>query len=124
MQGLFLPGRFSWAIRSWSRNISGKGLIMESELVTVYTVSHAVEAEIVKNALEAEGISCYLEGINQAFEVGLVPQVKIQVPVNQAEQARQLIEAHEESRGEVGEETEEAEEGDEAPSSSESQEVE
>ena len=34
------------------------------ELVTVYTVADPVNAEIVKNALGAEGIRCFLQGMN------------------------------------------------------------
>jgi hypothetical protein len=67
----------------------------EQELVTVYTVANAVEAEIIKNALEDEGIPCFVEGGLQAGEAGLagIP-VKIDVAVADAERARLFIEEH------------------------------
>ena len=42
------------------------------DLVTVYTVANSVQAEIIKNALQAEGIRCFVDGINQAAEAGLM----------------------------------------------------
>ena len=41
------------------------------ELVTVYTVSHAAEAEIIKNALESEGIRTLLTSYEAAVKKGL-----------------------------------------------------
>jgi len=66
------------------------------ELVTVYTVSNSVEAEIIKNALHSEGIRAFVEGGNQAAESGLtgIP-VHIEVPAGEADRARKYIEAHE-----------------------------
>jgi hypothetical protein len=67
-----------------------------SELVTVYTLADPVKAEIIKNALEDEGIRCFLDGANQAGEIGLmVFEIKVQVPAADAERARRFIEAHE-----------------------------
>ncbi len=69
------------------------------ELVTVYTVGNPIKGEIIKNALEAEGIRCFIEGGNQAGEAGLIGiSVKLQVPVAQAERAAKFIEEHD--RGE------------------------
>jgi hypothetical protein len=69
------------------------------DLVAVYSVSNPVEAEIIKNALEAEGIRCFIEGENQAGEAGLIAlQIRLFVPANQAERAAKFIEEHE--RGE------------------------
>ncbi len=66
------------------------------ELVTAYTVANPIKAEIIKNFLEAEGIRCFLDGINQAAEPGLIGlEIKVQVPVTDAERARQMIEEHE-----------------------------
>jgi hypothetical protein len=66
------------------------------ELVTVYNASNSVEAEIVKNAMEDEGIRCFVEGENQAAESGLagIP-VQIQVAAIDANKAREFIVAHE-----------------------------
>ena len=77
------------------------GLSVEPELdlhqlVTVYTVNNAVTAQIIENALRDEGIRCFLEGENQAGEAGLTGlEIKIQVPIDDADRARTFIEAHE-----------------------------
>jgi hypothetical protein len=65
------------------------------DLVTVYTASNSVEAEIVKNALDDEGIPCFVEGGFQAGEAGLagIP-VRIDVAAVDAERARLFIEEH------------------------------
>jgi Putative prokaryotic signal transducing protein len=69
------------------------------DLVTVYTVSNPIEAEIIKNALEEEGITSFVEGGMQAAESGLTGlPVRIDVPVGDAERARSFIEAHEQRR--------------------------
>lgn len=66
------------------------------DLVTVYTVSNAIEAEIIKNALEDEGIRCEIEGGHQAGEAGLIGiEIKLQVPEDDAERAREFIKEHE-----------------------------
>jgi hypothetical protein len=67
-----------------------------SELVTVFTVGNPAKAEIIRNFLESEGIFCFLDGINQAGEVGLnVLDIGIQVRPADADRARKLIESHE-----------------------------
>lgn len=72
-----------------------------AELVTVYTVANPVEAEIIKNALEAEGIRCFVENEGQAGEIGLTGlEIRINVPATAAERARVFIEEHERRRGE------------------------
>lgn len=66
------------------------------QLVTVYTVNNPVTAEIIQNALHNEGIRCFLEGENQAGEAGLTGlEIKVQVPIDDADRARAFIEAHE-----------------------------
>ena len=65
------------------------------EMVTVYTVSNAIEAEIIKNALDDEGFHCEIEGSHQAGEAGLIGiEIKLQVPENEAEQAKAFILEH------------------------------
>jgi hypothetical protein len=66
------------------------------DLVTVYEVQDAVEAEIIKNALTVEGIRCVLGGEEQA-SVAAVPGTKVQIQVAAADavQAREFIKAHE-----------------------------
>ena len=66
------------------------------EWVTVHTVADPVSAEIVKNALEADGIRCNLEGENQAAETGLIAlAIKVQVLAKDAELARKIVKKHE-----------------------------
>jgi hypothetical protein len=66
------------------------------DLVTVYTVANPIQAEIIKNFLQSEGITCFLEGINQAAETGLIAlEIKIQVAAPDADRAAKLIELHE-----------------------------
>jgi hypothetical protein len=65
-----------------------------SQLATVYTVDYLVKAEIIQNALRDEGIRCFLEGEHQAG--GLAgAEIRIQVPIADADRARKLIESHE-----------------------------
>jgi putative signal transducing protein len=70
------------------------------ELITVYTVGNPVKGEIIKNFLQSENIPCFLDGINQAAEAGLMTlEIKVQVPAPDAERARLLIEEHESRHG-------------------------
>jgi hypothetical protein len=64
------------------------------DLVTVYTLTDANQAEIIKGALQAEGIHCQLGGEGQAGFTGLW-EVEVMVRAADADQARQLIESHE-----------------------------
>jgi hypothetical protein len=67
-----------------------------SELVTICTLPDPISAEIIKNALNAEGIRCYLEGINQAGEAGILGLgVKVQVLAGDADRAEKLVASHE-----------------------------
>jgi hypothetical protein len=71
------------------------------DLVTVYHAPDAVRAEIVKNALSAEGIRSFVEGANQAGHLGILGvAVHVQVPARDADRARKIIEEHEASGGE------------------------
>ena len=65
------------------------------ELVTVYTVANPVEAQIIKNALAAEGIRAFVEGGNQAAKAGLIGiPIHIEVAAIDAARARKFIEHH------------------------------
>lgn len=79
----------------------------KDDLVTVYTAENSVHAELIKNGLLAEGIQAFLEGINESVDVGLVPDVKIQVAGSVAQQAREWIEQHERSHADEQDEDEE-----------------
>jgi len=70
-----------------------------ADLVTVYTVGNPMEAEIIKNALEAEGIRAFVDGQGQAGRSGLTGfEIRINVPTTVAERARAFIEEHERRR--------------------------
>ena len=75
----------------------------ENDLVPVYTVKHANQAEIIKNFLESEGIFCAIEGEGQVGLAGIL-DIKLLVRAADADQARELImqqeEAAEENQGE------------------------
>lgn len=64
-----------------------------SELVTVFTSNHLAEAEILKNALEAEGIRCELDGQNQASLTGLL-EIKGLVRAEDKEEAEEILAEH------------------------------
>ena len=70
------------------------------ELVTVYTASNDVEAEIVKNALVNAGIKSFVEGSHQAAEAGLIGiPVHVQVAATDADRARKFVEKHRAEHG-------------------------
>jgi hypothetical protein len=65
------------------------------QLVSVYTAANLVTAEIIQNALRDEGIRCFIEGANQAAHAGLTAmEIKIEVPIADADRARKIIETH------------------------------
>jgi Putative prokaryotic signal transducing protein len=65
--------------------------------VTVYRLSDPIKAEVIRNALEAQGIRCFLDGINQAAHPGLgIFQIKVQVPEQDRARAQQFLETQDE----------------------------
>jgi Putative prokaryotic signal transducing protein len=60
------------------------------DLVTVYTVNSAAEAEIVRNAFKAEGIDCEIGGETQAGLAGVL-EIDILTHASDAERARKLL---------------------------------
>ena len=64
------------------------------DLVSVYTLKSAANAEIIKNALEAEGIPCSLDNESQAGLTGIF-DISVLVRATDEARARELIEAHE-----------------------------
>jgi hypothetical protein len=70
---------------------------MESnDLVVVYSYADAMEAEMIKNVLQAEGIRSFISGEEAAANLGLAPFASdVLVPAMDADRARKLIEAHE-----------------------------
>lgn len=83
---------------------------MLHSLVTVYTVSGQVEANIIKSMLEAAGIPVMVvqEGAGRAygFTVGLMGKADILVPEQHAEAAQKLLAEME--RGELTDEVDDA----------------
>jgi hypothetical protein len=63
------------------------------DLVSVYTIRNPATAEIVKNALEVEGIPCQLENESQAGLTGIF-DIQVLVRSADADRARDLIESH------------------------------
>ena len=64
------------------------------EPVTVYTVNNPYEAEIIKMALQGQGISCQLDGEGQAGLSDIL-EIGILVPARDADRAQKLIEQNE-----------------------------
>lgn len=64
-----------------------------NEPVAVYTTNDLLEAEIVRNALKAEGMRCEMDGESQGGFVELV-EIKLLVRAADADRARGLIEHH------------------------------
>ncbi len=67
-----------------------------NELVTVYTCSNAIEANILRNALTDEEIECFLQNENQARL--MVLPINLQVPAEQAAAAREFLAEHDRMR--------------------------
>lgn len=65
-----------------------------NELVTVYTLNDATQAELIRNALHDEGIACEIDGENQAGLTGIL-EIKILCRAVDADRARKFIESHE-----------------------------
>ena len=64
--------------------------------VSVCSLGDSVRAEIIKNALEAEGIRCFLDGRNQGAFTGIpAMQINVLVDAINADRARKVIEGHE-----------------------------
>ena len=64
------------------------------DLVRVYTVTDANQAEIIKGALQAEGIRCEIGGERQAGFTGIW-EIEILVRAEDADRATKIIESHE-----------------------------
>jgi hypothetical protein len=65
-----------------------------NDLVTVYTLTDPNKAEIIKGALQAEGIHCELGGETQAGFTGLW-DIEVMVRAEDADQAEKIIQSHE-----------------------------
>ena len=65
-----------------------------NEPVTVFTVNNPYEAEIIKMALQGQGISCQLDGEGQAGLSDIL-EIGILVPARDADRALKLIRENE-----------------------------
>jgi Putative prokaryotic signal transducing protein len=65
------------------------------DLVTVYTLTDPVRAEIIRAGLQGQGIRCFLDGLNTAelASIGAFG-IKVQVPAGDADRASRFIECH------------------------------
>ncbi len=61
-----------------------------NELVTVFTVNDPIEAEILKNFLNAEGIACQIAGEGQAGLTGVM-EIELLAKAVDADRAEKLI---------------------------------
>ncbi len=65
-----------------------------NDLVKVYSVTDAVQAEIIKGALENEGIPCELGGEGQGGLTGILT-IDLMVRSADADRAKKIIGTHE-----------------------------
>ena len=71
--------------------------MIDDDLETVYTTTHAIAAEMMKMALENEGIGAYIEGENQAGLAGVL-NISVRVSPQDVERAEAFIDEFERSR--------------------------
>jgi hypothetical protein len=64
------------------------------DLVSVYTLTDPNKAEILRGALESEGIVCELGGEGQAGFTGIW-EIDVLVKAIDADRARKIIQSHE-----------------------------
>ena len=60
--------------------------------VDVYSVPDANLAEIIKTHLQQDGVTCWIEGENQAGLAGILP-IRLLVRANDVDRARVIIES-------------------------------
>jgi hypothetical protein len=66
------------------------------ELLEVYSTDDPIEAEMMRNALRAEGLKCEIDGEGQAGLSGLgIMDVRLCVRAEDFDRARSFLEAHE-----------------------------
>ena len=83
----------------------------EPEFVAIHTTYDANKAEIIRIALENEGITCQIENEHQASLTGVLA-IKLLVPSDDAPQAKAFIAEHErlQSERDKAQDADEAEE--------------
>jgi hypothetical protein len=68
-------------------------MIETQDLVSVYTVKTAEQAEIVRNFLRSEGIACRIDGERQVGLAGIL-DIALLVRAEDSDRARKLILRH------------------------------
>ncbi len=63
------------------------------DLVEVYTVTDPSLAEIIKAALQRDGIACWIEGENQAGFAGIL-SISLLTRARDADKARRIVESY------------------------------
>jgi hypothetical protein len=64
------------------------------DLVSVYTVKNPTEAEVIRVALEGQGIACHLAGEGQAGLTGII-DIDVMVRAADEDRARAILESYE-----------------------------
>ena len=66
-----------------------------NDLVSVYSTNNPSEAEIIRAALQGEGIKCEIGGENQAGLAGIISmEIQVQVRAEDSDRARKYLELH------------------------------
>jgi len=78
---------------------------MNEKLVTVAQFTDYAEADLARQWLEEQGLNVFVMGQNVGVVWGGLPadKIELQTPEGQAEEAREILAAHEPPRREVGE---------------------
>ena len=67
----------------------------QNELLTVYTTNDANEAEVIRGAIQAEGMKCEIVGEGQAGLAGLdTMEIKVVVRAEDYDGAKAFLEEH------------------------------
>ena len=63
------------------------------EMVSVYSLKSPTEAEVIRVALESQGIRCHLSGEGQAGLTGII-DIEVMVRAADEDQARAILESY------------------------------
>ncbi len=75
---------------------------MKEKLVSVAHFDNSIDADLAKQLLEDVGIQAFVTGQHTGILWGtpLIDDIELQTPESQAEEARQILEAHERQKQE------------------------
>ena len=78
------------------------------EPVRVFTTNDPIAAEMIRNALQEEGIAAEVSGESQGGFAGVFPEIEVLVKASDADQALRIVDEMEERRrSEAGRDDEE-----------------